>query len=61
MARLEQLDAQRAMVPPPAQTNCNLSDSLWRKGVNSYLLALMSLQLSDLDNRVTLYRELGAV
>jgi multidrug efflux system outer membrane protein len=57
-----------------AQTNYDLSDARWRNGVNSYLQALdaqrslysarqslISLQLSDLVNRVTLYKVLGAV
>ncbi|MDH1701046.1 efflux transporter outer membrane subunit [Comamonas terrigena] len=69
----EQLDAQQALVQA-AQTNYDLSDARWRNGVNSYLQALdaqrslysarqslISLQLSDLVNRVTLYKVLGAV
>lgn len=67
----EQLDAQQALVQA-AQTNYDLSDARWRNGVNSYLQALdaqrslysarqslISLQLSDLVNRATLYKVLG--
>lgn len=55
-----------------AKTNYDLSDARWRNGVDSYLQALdaqrsfysarqslISLQLSDLVNRATLYKILG--
>ena len=67
----EQLDAQRAQVAAN-QRSFTLADALYRNGVDSYLEALVSqrtlysaqqalitLQLSEAINRVTLYKVLG--
>ena len=67
----EQLDAQRAQVAAN-QRSYTLADALYRNGVDSYLetlvsqrtlysaqQTLISLQLSEAINRVTLYKVLG--
>ena len=67
----EQIDAQQALVKA-SQTSYDLSNARWKNGVNSYLetldaqrslysarQSLITLQLSDAVNRVTLYKVLG--
>ena len=67
----EQMEAQQALVKA-SQTSYDLSNARWKNGVNSYLQtldaqrslysarqSLITLQLSDAVNRVTLYKVLG--
>ncbi|WP_321823973.1 TolC family protein, partial [Xanthomonas citri] len=67
----ERMHAQQAMVDA-AQRSFSLSDARYRNGVDSYLVALdaqrtlysaqqtlISLRLTEANNRVTLYKVLG--